>query len=130
MSPTEVRDTAMAKLDDVAENVYTKILARFSMIAASVVILPLALWMANRTLTRIDDMQNSINILSLQQNTLTNSTNGLSAALIERTSDRYTGQQAAKDWNIQASRDSQQDADRARIEHRVDTLETRVFRQH
>lgn len=110
------------QLEHISESVYTRLLARFGMIAASMIILPVGMWMAHRTLDNMDAMQAEIRNLStttaiLQQRT---------ESLVIDQRDKYTGSQAARDWGNQGVRDAQQDSDRSRIERRVDTLERRT----
>ena len=109
------------QLEAVSENVYTRLLARFGMIVASTVILPVGMWMAHRTLDNIDAMQDEIRRLSTTTAVLQQQTDRMNVEM----RDRYSGSQAARDWSTQATRDQQQDTDRARIERRVDTLEQR-----
>ena len=109
------------QLEAVSENVYTRLIARFGMIVASTVILPVGMWMAHRVLDNIDGMQRQIQELVTLTAVLQRQTESLNTEM----RDRYAGSQAARDWSTQNFRDQQQDTDRARIERRVDTLEQR-----
>lgn len=130
MSPAELGRAASSKFYDVAENAANNAIlaafARVCMVVATMVILPIALTLGWRQLDRIDRMQQNINQIITQQNTMAIQTETLRNTVDERTSDRYTASQATRDWQVQTSRDKAQDDDRGRLERRLDVQDSRI----
>ena len=92
----------------VTDSVVARLLSR----AAMVLTLPVVLWIA----AQFDGMRSTQLQLTLQ-------IRALRERVEERTSDRYTGAQAERDWRAQSIRDDRQDDDRKRVERRVDILD-------
>jgi hypothetical protein len=105
MSPGQIARKAGNITDSVAENSLFKLVGRGAMVVA----IPLFMYMSDRTEKSLDTRFEAVK-----------------EQIIDRTSDRYTGTQAASDWasnnqrwTIQSSRDDRQDRDRERIERQI-----------
>lgn len=118
MNAKQVSHMAYDTTDRVAEHAITRITARLAMIVAPVLIG--FFW--NDVTETINGVENNTRLLSTQQLVLQNTVNSLERSLDSRTSDRYTGTQAARDWAAQNARDNRQDADRDRIEQRLNRI--------
>lgn len=137
MNAKELGSVASRGLDAAAESAIVRFGARFAMLAATLVILPIGGWLMNREISSIDEMQNSLRMLS-QAQALTGqsfaSMQGQYAELKEQINTQageiYLRSEAQKEWDWQKVRDSAQDADRRRMESelnkRVDSADARL----
>lgn len=123
MSPTEFRDATTARLEPVAESVYMRLGARAANVIMIAVVIPIGISMWSRQMDAGDKSRDQADAQRVQIAQLTTSIVQLQAEIAERSKDRYTGTQAANDWNAQLRRDNAQDEDRRRLEGRIDKLE-------
>lgn len=109
MNAKQVANGAYGRIEQVADNAILRLVSRLAMAA----MVPVAFWY----MTQFNELQRSQSVISTRQQALEDVIN-------DRTTDRYTGSQAARDWMQQNARDNRQDADRARIENRADRHES------
>ena len=112
-----MRNTARVA-DNVAESVTLRLLARLTQVVLLPVLLPVLYWAGNTFI----EMGHKQTTMGGKMDGLIREINDVEERLEERTEDLYTGSQATRDWVIQMARDNRQDADRQRIENRVDRL--------
>jgi len=115
MSPKDLLDTASRRLEPIAESVYLRFVGRAVMVA----VVPVGIFLWGYQLSTSRDMQKEANDQAVAIGRLTVLTEQLREDVNNRSSDRYTGAQAARDWREQHDRDQRQDS-------RIDLLENRL----
>jgi len=119
-------------MDAVAENVVTRLVARIGMVLVTLVLLPLATWVGHRVIANVDAMGQELEVLTASQAVAAEQYRQLAATLAGESGQIYLRSEATKAWDWQKVRDSEQDADRARVEKqlggRIDSDEARILR--
>lgn len=118
MNAQQIRQSATRHMDSFAEAAAIRLIARYAMLC--VIPLLVYIWRDFKSRSETD--------LHALQQTQERSTQELRALITSRTSDRYTGTEAARDWSNQRIRDDLQDRTVDRVEDRLRTVEGRVQR--
>lgn len=108
MADAHTPGTSNSRLEAVSESVYTRVLARLSMIVATTVVLPVGMFLAHRTLNTIDGLQENVAELSRAYVGQVAAQERMASDIAELAGNRYTF------------------VDGNRLERRVDVIDGRV----